>query len=99
MVAYNIYERRKNMKKVKKILAIAMVGASILTATLTTNAAGCGNWYIETTYDPTCIEMSCGPGLGLPLHRQKLRWERACVNNANDITYEHKTTYKGLGCC
>lgn len=87
------------MKRVKTFLAVAVIGISVLSSTISSEAAGCGNWYIKKTYTPTCKALSCGPGLGLPLYRQKLLWTRKCVGNDNKITYPTKTTYKSLGCC
>ncbi len=87
------------MRKVKMFMAVLIVGVTVAGTSLTSEAAGCGKWYISSVEKPSCKRMSCGPGQALPLYQQKLNWKRKCVRSDNTVKYEKKYTFKGLGCC
>lgn len=91
-------KKKKSMKKRKVFLATMMMVVSIFGTTLSAEA-GCGQWYVKKVYTPECKPLSCGPGLGLPLYRQKQILTRTCVSKTNQVTYPEKTSWKSLGCC
>lgn len=86
------------MRKVRMFLVTMLVGVSVFSTSIPVEA-GCGNWYIKEVKKPECKPMSCGPGLGLPLYRQRQIWTRKCVSKSNKVTHPIKKNWKHLGCC